>query len=148
MKNRQTGPIALLALLLLLCITPGAAADAKVSEENLDGVWELVSYQFSDRTPEVSGVQLFQDGHFSIAYNMKFPEGELSARSHAGEFSVENGDIVYNVNWWVQDVEGECSIAEPGQEKPSVDYDGSNLILSFSSGSVQHWRRISPAPAL
>ena len=97
----------------------------------------------ADGQPEVNGLQLMQDGHFSIVFDLTFPGRELSALTHAGTYQVEGKQITYKLRWWVQHVEGEGSIIAPVSESPEFDYDGTNLKLMFSSGSSQHWRRIA-----
>ncbi|MDZ4728991.1 MAG: hypothetical protein SH820_03510 [Xanthomonadales bacterium] len=131
------------AFFLLLLTQSVMANDAtRLSDKNLEGAWELVAYQTSSENLDVSGLQLMKDGHFSIAYHMRSAPGELSARSHAGSYSAAADSINYDVNWWVQDVEGQCSILTEVKESPRAEFDGKDLKLFFASGSVQHWRRL------
>ena len=128
---------------LILTLGSNAPRADTVTTEQLEGAWELVSYRFSGGSPDVEGLQLMQDGRFSIVYSMKFPDVEESARSHAGTYRVQDGKIHYDVKWWVQKVGDECAIIPPTIESPAFEYDGDNLKLRFASGSSQHWRRIS-----
>jgi len=137
-----------LCRLFIICVLASAAlqvnASQPVTTETLEGAWELVSYDTADGQPEVNGLQLMQDGHFSIAYEQTFPAGELSARSHAGTYRADGNQITYNVRWWVQHVVGEDAIISSTSVSPEFDYDGINLKLRFSNGNSQHWRRVEP----
>jgi hypothetical protein len=135
-----------LCRLFVMCVLASSAVQVNASQpvttETLEGAWELVSYDTADGRPETNGLHLMQDGHFSIAYEMTFSGGELSARSHAGTYAVDGNQITYNVRWWVQHVDGEDAIISATSVSPEFDYDGTNLKLQFSSSSSQHWRRI------
>lgn len=136
--------------LLVMCVLACSSFQMNASEmettETLEGAWELVSYETADGHPEANGLMLTQDGHFSIAYDLTYPGGELSARTHAGSYQVDGNQVTYNVQWWVQYVDGEGAILSATSESPEFDYNGTDLKLQFSSGSRQHWRRID-APA-
>ncbi|MEJ8566178.1 hypothetical protein [Elongatibacter sediminis] len=128
----------------IIAATPGANTQAdELTTAELEGAWELVSYETADDQPPAAGLQLVQDGHFSIIYQTTFTgQDEPSARSHAGTYRVEGDHITYDVSYWVQHVNGEGSLVPATSVSPTYEYDGSNLKLAFGSGSKQHWRRI------
>lgn len=131
---------------LCLCIYPGAApAKVKpVAVTDLEGVWELVSYQLPDSAPEVSGQMLIKDGHFAISFDMLAPGSTASARSHAGTYYFESEKLVFDIKWWVEIVDGVARIVEPQLHTTDFEFSEPDLRLIFTSGSVQHWRRILP----
>lgn len=136
------------ALILLSLHSPSTLSDESgpVTAEALEGAWELASYVTADGQPDANGIQLFQDGHFSIAYDMRFGDGEPSARMHAGTYRVDGDRLTFDVQWWVQHVEGEGAILSAVKVSPVFEYDGANLKLEFASGSRQHWRRLETVP--
>ncbi len=111
-------------------------------KQALDGVWELESYVLPEHALEISGLLIFKDGHFAMTYNMRAPEGELSARSHSGTYRWDEDRLVFEVHWWVEEVEGVSDIVAPVDDAPLYEYDGEQLRLQFGGGGVQQWRRL------
>ncbi|MDT8321585.1 MAG: hypothetical protein RQ826_13765 [Xanthomonadales bacterium] len=136
--------IALTAMCLCICTGAALAGTKPVAATELEGAWELVSYQLPDSSPEVSGLMLIKDGHFAISYDMLAPGGTASARSHAGTYRFEAEKLVFDVKWWVEIVDGVARIVEPQLNPTDFEFAEPNLRLMFTSGSVQHWRRIQP----
>lgn len=131
---------------LCLCIYQGAtlAKTKHVTVAELEGVWELVSYELPDSSLEVSGLMLMKDGHFGISFDMLAPGSTPSARSHAGTYYFEAEKLVFDVRWWVEIVDGVARIVEPELHPTDFEFSEPDLRLIFTSGGVQHWRRIEP----
>lgn len=134
----------LVALLSSAWMGTARAESTAVTAADLQGVWQLISYTLPDNELEVSGLMLMQDGHFAMDYSMLAPGGIPSARSHSGTYRVEPGQLVFNVQYYVEMVEGVARIIDPTSQAPVMTLDGTELRLEFSSDSVQLWRRMAP----
>ncbi len=115
-----------------------------VAEPQLEGVWELVSYEVAAQPLEVSGLLLMQNGYFAMDYTMQAPDGMLSARSHSGNYHVESGKLLFDVRHWIESVEGVSRIVTSAPHASKMELVGVDLRLEFTSGSVQHWHRLLP----
>lgn len=136
----------LMVVLLGSCAWLGnaKAESESIMAADLAGAWQLVSYTLPDTELEVSGLLLMHDGHFAMDYGMLAPGGTPSARSHSGTYRVEPGQLVFDVQYWVEIVEGVARILDPTRQTPAMTLDGVELRLEFSSGSAQRWRRVAP----
>jgi hypothetical protein len=116
--------------------------------EDLAGAWSLQQYEMRGKNQvNVSGLLVMTAGTFGMVYTMGSEEAALSGRAHAGGYAIEQGQLTFDVEWWVENVDGVARTVPPGQEAAEIDFDASVLTLRFGSGSLQRWRRVESDPA-
>jgi hypothetical protein len=142
MRERFAG--CFLCVLFLAC---GSASAAEVSIQDLHGAWTMQRYDMTgDRQKDVSGVLVLAEDHFGLVYTMRTQNGVLEGRGHAGSFAVDGDQLLFDVKWWVQDVEGAAAIMPVAREAARIRLSGDTLELHFGSGSMQRWHRGSVRP--
>jgi hypothetical protein len=131
--------IKVFALLCTICIT------GCTESQQLEGAWNLQQYVMAgDEQEDVSGLLVLAEGRFGLIYTMH-RNGDLNGRGHAGGYSSEENRLIFDVQWWPEEVDGAARAAEPIREVAEVGLDGDVLELRFGSGSLQRWHRVAPA---
>lgn len=135
MRRRHAGTI-LIALLV------AGASSAPFGADALAGSWQLESYTGPASHGTASGLLVFADGQFSLVYTMD--EGrDRWGRAHAGRYAVDGDTLRYDVEWDMQYVKGQASVAgKPSARKTRFAVNGDLLTVTFENGAVQRFRRI------
>jgi hypothetical protein len=127
----------MLSLLTLITLAGLASAD------DLAGVWTLEYYEMAgEEQGDVSGLLIMADGRFAMVYTMTTNGDALSGRAHAGRYGSSASELTFDVEQWVQHMDGQGSVVPPERVTAEIALEGDTLVLRFGSGSVQHWRRI------
>jgi hypothetical protein len=117
------------------------AADAT----SLHGAWRLEAYELPGGARPSDGVLIFESDRFGMVYTMGGANGSLSGRAHAGPFQVEGDVIRFDVQWFVQDVDGVARVVAGATSDTRMELDGDRLTLHFPNGAIQKLRRL-PSP--
>ncbi len=118
-------------------------ATTAATASELTGAWSLQQYVMQgDERSDVSGLLVMTEGRFGLIYTMSSKDGSLAGRAHSGDYRLEDGQLVFAVKWWPEDVDGAARAAPPATETAHAGLDGDELLLTFGSGSTQRWHRI------
>jgi hypothetical protein len=113
--------------------------------QQLEGAWNLHRYVMAGEKQEgVSGLLVLAEGRFGLIYTMR-RNGELNGRGHAGGYTSEKDRLIFDVEWWPEEVDGIARAAAPAREVADIDQQGDILEMRFGSGSLQRWRRVKGA---
>lgn len=133
--------VRLLPLVCVIVILFGSTFARVASADNLSGAWTMVKYEGPATHGTASGQILFADGHFSLTYVMD-DKGQKSGRAHAGTYTVSGDKLTYHVKWTFQYAEGKGSVGEKESDRDTkFALNGDTLVITFSNGSVQTFKR-------
>jgi len=125
-----------LVLVVLLLGTPAARQDS------LAGSWEMTGYEGPATVGKGSGQLLFAEDRFAMVYTMDEPSGRKSGRAHAGRYRVAGDELIFDVEWSLEQVSGKGSVAEqPVRAAPRLKRNGDIITLTFENGGIQTFRR-------
>jgi hypothetical protein len=126
------------ALLVALFVSMAGAAAAA---DRLSGAWTMTKYEGPATHGTASGLLVFADNHFSLTYTMD-ESGQRWGRAHAGTYGVSGNKLTYHVRWSMQYVSGTPSVAvKPEDRETTFALTGDTLVVTFSNGSVQTFKR-------
>jgi hypothetical protein len=104
-------------------------------EETLRGAWLMEDYSSSAKSGPTSGLVLFSGKRFAMIYTMR-PEGGMDGRGHAGSYETNDDTLKLVVDWSLQYVSGDGSVAEKTSERETkFSIEGETLTLIFGSGA-------------
>jgi hypothetical protein len=127
--------VVLALLLSTLGLGGGAPAD------NISGAWRMVKYEGPATHGTATGLLLFADNHFSLTYTMD-EGGHRWGRAHAGTYRMNRDTLTYHVEWSMQYVSGEPSVAAKASDRDAkFVLAADRLTVTFSNGSVQTFVR-------
>ena len=114
----------------------------------LEGAWELDAYQTADENIKVTGLLVLQEKNFGMIYLIESENGNLSARSHTGEYHVKDDQLFFDVQLWVEEVDKVARIIPATKVGPHIELNGEELVLRFDSGSSQTLSKLSPRDSM
>jgi len=116
-------------------------AGSSVHAQDPAGAWMMVSYEGGSARGTPSGLLLLADGHFSLTYAMDDGARRIG-RAHAGTYEVTGNKLTYHATWSLEWLSGTPSVApRPVDRDATFVIDGETLTVTFTSGSVQKFRR-------
>ena len=113
-----------------------------VKNEDVLGTWQLTSY--TAHTGKTSGQLMIMKDRFTLVYTMAGADGAaVSGRGHAGRYRIENGVMIFDIDWDVHFVQGKGTVApKPYTANAKVTTGDDMLTLVFANGASQVYKRV------
>jgi hypothetical protein len=133
----HVGRISALLSASYLCMACGMT-----QAREIEGAWELVSYELNGREVPVSGVVVFNDGEFGMIYSMGHGQRAESGRAHWGTYEIRGGRVEFDVRLWVQKAEESTGVVPGKAVGADLEWSDEGVTLRLEGGSVQQLRPI------
>lgn len=137
-RMRWIGCAPLAVLVLSACVS-----SASTRAGDIEGAWQLVAYEVGGVRYEVAGHMVINAGAWGLVYSMQKPGGEKSHRAHAGAYTFNGSRIEFDVQQWVEHVDGVARVVPGVKRSASVEADEQSLSLTLGNGAVQRFSRVS-----